>query len=213
MIQGADLINTDLNIENYVPGSLTDEFSKELFANYLNLKAGNNLNSDTGNELVNNLTSKLESQTQLEQKYSSGDLNLVLTNDTSIQKYGEDFAIVYIDYLLQMESISNLPEDEYINEISKLYELMADVLFKIEVPDVFRKLHTEISNTIYNTGSLLVEINNYESDPLKALLAIRKIQLNQSGDVERYKLIANYFEDNDIIFTDNKVISFWNSFK
>jgi hypothetical protein len=57
------------------------------------------------------------------------------------------------------------------------------------------------------------EVNNYNSDPVKSLFAIKKMKENSKGQTELYQSLANYFKDNGIIFQDSNAIIFWDSFK
>jgi hypothetical protein len=213
LIKINDLINSDFEAEGYEPGTLTDTFSKELFANYFDLKSNDNVNSQTGQELINKLTTEVSSIDVLEKPYSQGDLLLVSTNKNSLTKYGKEVAIVYSDYLKQMDSFSNLEEGVYVNKISFLYKQLAEVLSDVLVPDVAMTIHLDILNSIYAKAVLYETLNEYEKDPIKSLLVIKDFRESNDDEVVLFEKLANYFRDNDIIFTDNEIIRFWNLFE
>jgi hypothetical protein len=209
----SDLFKTEFDVPGYTPGSLTDTLSKNLFADYWQLKQTNNLNVETGNQLINNLTDQVKKDSGFENKYKIENLNLVESNDESLKKYGEEFAIIHVDYIKQLGAIQTVDNNQYIKDVSNIYQTFANSLNVIEVPDVAGNVHIAIVNKLNNEGVFLVEALEYETDPLKALVAIKKIQENQQNEVELYKSLANYLRDNDIIFEDNDIIRFWNAFE
>lgn len=213
LINTKTIIKDEFNTEGYTPGSMTDNLSKDLFASYLTLKGENQLNSESGEFLATELANSVGYQANLITQYSREDLNLVDSSDENLTKYGNDFAVIYIDYLNQFESAKDLPDNEYLKVISEKHKALSGVLASMNVPDVAVNVHHEIINRVYNTGLILEDMIDYETDPLKSLLAVKKAQINSNGEVELYSSLANYFEDNDIIFTDNNVIRFWNSYK
>jgi len=209
----SDLLDSNFDSENYLPGSLTDNLSIDLFSNYLNLKNTNNLTTETATALTDNLANQVESQSKLEPKYFKENINQVDSTDENLQKYGNDFAIIYLDYMKQISQVDDSNDDLYILKIADLYESFANVLISINVPSVAVNVHLEIVNKLYNTGFLFKELSDYKKDPLKSLLAIRKAKENSAGETELYISLANYFKDNGIIFEDNDVIRFWNLFE
>jgi hypothetical protein len=213
LVKTQDLIDTDFDVPGYTPGSLTDTLSKDLFANYLNLKSENQLNAETGNELANSLANIAGSSAQVSNQYDRSDLNIIQNNKENLQNYGGVIAITILDHVSQLENTPRLNDTEYLNNVANTYSETAKFLTTIEIPEPVANVHLEIVNKLNNTSSIISELGEYETDPVKSLLAVQKAQINSEGEVQLYRSLANYFKDNDIIFNDTRVARFWNLFE
>jgi hypothetical protein len=209
LLKMSDLIDTEIDKKGYTPGSLTDQLSIELFNQYINLKKDSNLNSDTGFKLVDDMTQKAITDSKIENKYSINDLKSVESTKNNLQDYAESFANTHIDYLKQMQNLALLPEKAYIPAIAVKYMEFAKALSELDVPDVAINVHIQIVNKTYNKGVLLLEIIKEETDPVRSLLGIQKLKVNEEGEYELYTSLSNYFRNNGIIFEDNNIIRFW----
>lgn len=213
LVRIGSILNTDFEVEGYTPGTLTDDFSKELFLNYLNLKTQNNLNSDSVNQLAQNLGDQVAVEVNPEIVYSESDLKIVSSNREVLKKYGEEIAIIYIDYLTQINNKASLPDEEYLIEASNLYLNLANVLSAIEIPDTTKNVHVELLNAVYNKALTMKDFANSETDPLKTLLSVKTIREADAKETEVLISLNNYFKDNAIIFTDNNINRFWNFYE
>lgn len=212
LINTKTIINTELNVPGYTPGSLTDNLSKELFAQYLDLKSANSLYEGSEEDLATNLVGQVEQVTQIKVIYTKSDLNLVDPTDEAITKYGEEIAIIWIDYLNQIENSDSLSEDAYINFVSDTYIRAAQALSQISVPTVAENIHLELINNFYAYGVSLEELSLYETDPVRSLVAIRNSQQIYDDGLNLFTALEIYFDDNGIIFEDNQIVRFWNLF-
>jgi hypothetical protein len=213
LLKMSDFIDTEIDMKGYTPGSLTDQLSINLFNQYINLKKDSNLNSDTGFQLVDNVTQKVLEDSKIEIKYSVDKLKSVESSKNNLKNYAENFANTEINYLKQMQNAALLPEKQYLPTIAVKYIQFAEALSKIDVPDVAINVHVQIVNKINNKGVLMLEIIQEETDPVKSLLAIQKLKVNEEGEYELYSSLANYFRNNGIIFEDNNIIRFWNLYE
>ena len=186
----------------------------ELFANYLDLRKANSLNSENQQYLVENIASKAKNSIDISNKYFVTDLNLTETTDENLRIYAEMFADTYLSNIKKIDSILGPDDLEYIRKVGFGYINFSLEMLALPVPDVAGNVHTEIVNRIHNAGTLLLSFSeNYEGDPLKSLFAIQKIQLNAQDDFSLYNSLAVYFRDNGIIFEESEVIRFWNYFE
>ncbi len=213
LINSGTLLNTDFDVAGFTPGSLTDFFSKDLFTNYLNLKKSNSLTPNSSDEIANHLAAQIETGITVEIKYSKYDLNIVESTNEALTKYGKEVAIIGIDYMKQVDTLRLLEDEEYLIKAGDKYTQYAEVLSGIEVPDVASNVHLDIVNNHYNNGVSTRELSEYETDPLKTLLAVRKIQEIYNNENTLYRLLKTYFVDNDIIFEDTQISRFWNLYK
>jgi hypothetical protein len=207
------MFETDFSGVDYSPSSLTNNLSVQLFANYMNLKRSDVYTPESAQELTTDLVNQASASTELVNAFSLSKLKTVPTNKETLTKYGTEFATIQNTYTNKMRAVNETDDYKYIQEVSSDYKKLAQVLSMIDVPDNSANVHVAIINKLYNSGTLLEELNNYSSDPVKGLLSIKKIKENANGETELYKSLVNYFENNDIIFTDNDVIAFWNLYK
>jgi hypothetical protein len=212
LIKFADLLDTDFNVD-YKPDSLTGNLSVELLANYLNMKKSDVYDAESSDILTNDLANKANMSSEVNDIFTNSQIKKVQTNKETLIKYGNEFANIQINYANQMRAVTETDDFKYVAEVASKYKKMAQALSLIDVPDNLGSVHLQIINKLYNTGVLFEEINNYNSDPVKSLFAIKKMKENSKGQTELYQSLANYFRDNGIIFTDNNIISFWNLYK
>lgn len=209
-----DLFNTEVNLKNYVQGSLTDNLSVELFANYLDLRQLNALSQENQQILVENIAAKADSSTDISNQFSINDITLIESNNETLKAYGNSFAKTYVLYGNKLGSIEGPDDLDYIKNVGAGYIEFANGMRELQVPNVAGNVHLEIVNRIYNAGVLISSFaDNYEIDPLKSLFAIQNIKINAQNDFALYNSLAVYFRDNGIIFGDNETIRFWNYFE
>lgn len=207
------LLKTDFEVEGYKPGTLTDDFSKEFFLNYLNLKQQGQIGTEISDKTIENLGNQVALEVNPKIMFSEQDLVLVDFNKENLGKYAEEVAIIYTDYLTQIDNIKNLPDEEYLNRVSELYSNLSNVLSQINIPAPVKNVHVELLNAIYNKSLSLKSFSDYESDPLKTFLSVKTIREADAKETDVLISLNDYFEDNDIIFTDNKIIRFWNFYE
>lgn len=213
LVNTQTFIETNFDVPGYTPGSLTDNISKNLFSNYLAVKNTGAVDSASSESIANALVNEINQNTQIEIKYIQSDLNVISSSDFDITKYANEVAISWIDYNRQLDSISNLSEEEYLNQSSVLYKSAADFLSKINVPDVAVNIHLELVNNIYSYAVVIEELSLYEKDPIKSLIAAKQVQTIHDDQLTLFTALANYFKDNGIIFEDNEISRFWNLYE
>ena len=209
-----DLFTTEVDFENYQPGSLTDTLSVELFANYLQLKQANAIDQQSVTALAEGIANQADVSTAISNVYSLSDIATVETTDQALNNYGVTFANLYIGYANALTSIGGQDDLEYIEEVASTYQAFAAAMARMKVPTVAANVHLEIVNKIHNAGVSVEQFaEHYELDPVKSLFAIQNIQLNAQNDFVLYNSLAVYFRDNGILFEDSDVIQFWNYFE
>lgn len=213
LVRMSDLINTEFDVEDYTPGSLTDNLSVNFFGNYLKLKGENNLTQETGQQLIDQTINQVTTNTSLQNKYQISNLKSVTSDKETLTKYGNDFALIYLNYVNQLKIINSTDDNQYLELVANKYQEFAKDLASMNVPSVALNVHVQIINKINNVGVLTSELKRYGEDPVKGLFAMKNLKENSNGETQLYSVLANYFKDNDIIFNNNDVARFWNLYE
>jgi hypothetical protein len=213
LINTQTILNTDFDVPGYTPGSLTDSLSKDLFTDYFELRQSNAFIPENQEIVVNQLSNQIEGQTALSDEYSTSSINQVETTDESLEIYGTELANIYFEYTDKLSKIEQIDDEQYLNSVSSTYKEFAIRLLAVKVPTAAVNVHLAIVNKVNNAGVLIAELSEHQTDPLKSLFAIRKVQQNSQGETELYTNLAVYFKENDIIFKDSQVARFWNLFE
>lgn len=212
LITRKDLINTEANFENFVPGTVTDKVSVELFSEYLMLKKQGILKPEDEARLVEDLSKKVAQSATLKPKYAATDLSITESTKNTITIYGDRTAQVSLDAFIQMDTYKYLKENQYIAKIAQEYKVYAQSLSQVTVPTVFEEVHLALINQIYNTSVLFDSMINADSDPLSSLVIMTQYQNISLNEDELYTILSDYFKNNGIIFDTETTRNFWKNF-
>ncbi len=195
------------------PQNVSEFVLNNLFGNYNDLK-NQNLNTP---ENIDILTTTIAEQTKpfttIPNKYSSLDLNTFPDyRRDDVRKYGNQFSELLVNHKLLLPTIDKEDPVEYIKEYANTYVQYADALSKIQVPRSISNEHLRYVNNLYKISVALVTLSETKEDPIFTVLILN--QYNQAWDSQTKILIniANYFELNDIIFSENETGIMWNNF-
>jgi len=213
LITRKDLINTEYNLDDFVPGTITDKVSVELFSEYLMLKKEGLLKPEDEAQLVDQLSKKVTYQASLRPKYSPADLSIVESTKDTITIYGDRVAQVAISALMRLDSRKNLKDMAYFEQLAKDYKTYSSELAQVRVPTVSQDAHLELVNYLYNTGMVFDALVKADADPLSSLVIISQYQTIQINDQQLYTTLSKYFKNNDIIFDTESTIRFWRNFE
>ncbi len=208
-----DLFNTNVNLDGYATGTVTDKLSVKLFSEYFTLKRNDKLNDETQEDLVNKLATDAVKNSDFKDYFVKSDLTIISSSKDTVKIYGTEFAQISITSILRMDSYKNLSEKQYMTNIANEYQNLAQNLAYINVPDVAGDAHLKIVNQAYQAGTLIKGMLDVDADPVEVTLAIAQYQASLNADSGLYTTLGQYFETNGIIFDDAKVINFWNYFK
>jgi len=197
--------------EDFVPGTLSDNLSKNLASNYLTLKQSGDLSEESQVELINSITNDIAEITEEEIKYTISDVHIVTNSKENIKQYGNDFGQLQMKYATILANLDIENDSEYINAFAKAYLEFSLELLKINVPESISKTHLQITNNLYNTNVSIIELDKYKEDPVRALLAIKKSQKVETQQPQLYVTLAEYFKSNAIIFNENESGKIWNN--
>lgn len=187
--------------------SLTDNISKEMFYSLLQTKKARGVAFSS--EDLQNIATSIANETLQEKitytKYTAAAIATFPDNDLERgETYGQEFGDAYLNMLV---TVDNGPEDSVF--IAKQFEDLSKELSILYVPQSLEKSHTELVNGMYNIAVVLVIANDYEKDPIRAMLALKAYQRLSEEQKTLLTAIANYFRRSDILFSDREVQSLW----
>lgn len=199
--------------ENYVQGSLTDQFATNFIQNYLQHNEDALYESDIEPQLINKLVTDVDNLTELPVVYSTADLETFPFDRELIHDYGNNFAIVQEKLINRLITLQNNTSPEiYLNNLSIIYIDTAEELSNVAVPYSLVELHMGVLNNFARVSKVFSTISkNDKIDPIRSLFAIKDYNESVVLQEEIYTIIKKYFDDNGIIFTTEETGNFWNN--
>jgi hypothetical protein len=206
--------NSELKVQfndvykQFVPHSLTDNLSKDLFSAYVNSKNNRTLNGDGSgslNDIANSIAQEALNSNRLIDRYDISAIGTFNDNDIDAGKeYGEKFGSMYIQML---ERVSNGDAD--ISSIANQYMNFSKSITAIYTPESLATTQTAIGNNFYNTAVMFSIIAKYDEDPIRAALAIKNMRELIAAQPKLFISVANYFTRNGIIFENKDIQRLW----
>jgi hypothetical protein len=200
--------------KGFTANSITDNFSKTFFQDYLGAKQQDQVvNSDgtVNSDIITSLVTKATQSEVFEPHYSSGAINtLYEPTPLKLHDYGESFAEIQEKRLSTILALSNEGKNPEILALE--YKGFAEDIMKLQVPGEISLQHVKIANNLYTSYEAYITLAKYEKDPLKALLAIKKLKEISVEQPMLYTDIAEFFKKNGIIFGNTDSGALWNKF-
>ncbi|MDD5318408.1 MAG: hypothetical protein PHF79_01105 [Candidatus Pacebacteria bacterium] len=193
--------------------TMTDTLSKSLFANYMSAQTANSGQIDDSSQtsIINNTLANVNIPS-LPQAYSLSDIHsFTPRTKNDLKTYGNSLILTINQAFAGInQQITDNPAGEIPNSSIVIYKNVSLSLSKLSVPSDIVQTHLALINSYYAIYSVLNDINNYQKDPLKGLLAIQEYQALATQQNDIYTQISGYFQNNGIIFNDNEPGSAWN---
>jgi hypothetical protein len=201
-------LQTTISSDGSKNNNLTQNLSKNFFTSYLSAQDRNGVVADNDRiDLIKNTISNTSSNS-VALKYTIGDLDISGSETKSeIKSYANIFALIYKNNLTAYLRIKN---PNYI-QTANYYQNLSRELSKLRVPQSIAATHLQIINNYDQMYTALIDLYNYDSDPLKGLMAVQNYQANQNVMASLYSKIADYLKNSGIMFTKDEPGSFWSS--
>lgn len=201
-------IDTTALYSSFVPKSLTDNVSKELFSAYIQARNSRSLADEAGDNL-NTIASTIAQETlaknQIIQRYDISSIGTFDDSDLDKGKeYGERFGSLYIAML---ERIDQGTDD--IGSIATEYQNFSKDITAIYTPESLSATQAAIGNSFYNIAIMFSIIAKYEEDPIRAALAIKNMREMVAQQPKLFISVANYFTRNGILFENQDIQRLW----
>jgi hypothetical protein len=196
-----DLLN-DIPGINAAPGSITDEFSKEFFQQYVETSKGQSLSDEDTQALVASLLSKF-SQKAAKKLSSSYTLVSVHTNSSAtVTGYAGQVENIFVTNdvardanqpVLLMEALVQNNDESARPKLKALAKSYGDIvtdLRAVEVPPQLASQHLALIRGFDELNKATLLVANYEEDPLGVMGALSIYQPSSQDVVDGIKSIA-----------------------
>ncbi len=187
--------------------SLSDRFSKDIFATYLQYQKDGIL--PDGDSLIQNFE-YLDVQDINKNKYGLESMTIFAPkNVDEIRNYGNVFARIYLNAIAPVDAdIIKYQSD--INEMVPIYKNIGQSLLKIPTPSAIAGFHLQLVNQYLKQADAFVLVGGQVKDPVKALLGLQVVRDGMPVQVEMFTNIKKYIHDNGIVYEANEPGNFWN---
>lgn len=188
--------------------SISDRFSKDLFAAFLKYREANGNISDE--DLSRDAIANIKTDNLPKPKYNLSDLRIfVARSKDEVKKYGNDFAQNYLEVLTPV-SKNPAKYDKQVSDLTPVYKSIGERLIKMQVPSEVAAAHLQLANSFILMADTFEIIDNQQKDPVKALLGLRIIQDTLPQQVDMFTKISDYFNRNGILFNKGEYGVMWN---
>lgn len=214
------LIQKNQPRENRLDSSenLTESISKDLFAQYVELKKSGGYSSAGVENIAYGITSIITEKTP-SKGFAEKDLIInEITDSNTVRLYANSLSKIRNTYFALNSSdqfVFNGFEDEsFTNKIlqtSKHYGDMAKEISFLSVPRGLIPSHLALLNNYADSEQALKLFSGIETDPARSLQGINAYLQLQNQEQVILKNIAAYLRQNGIIFLSDEAGSFWNT--
>jgi hypothetical protein len=189
--------------------TLTDRFSKDIFAAYIQFeKSGEKLSES---ELSLNPINNINTDSLPKPVYTSSDISVFTpSNKDEIKKYGNLFAKTYLDALAPVAAHPERFSDDLIN-IGEIYKKIGESLIKIKAPAEVAEKQLSLANGFAVMAKAFPLVNGQQKDPVKALLGLQVVKDSMENQVRMFTDMNTYFRQNGILFEKGEPGALWNN--
>lgn len=178
------------------PNSVTSILSKNLLLRLAQLEQAGQYNTQTGDELAEDLVNQALNEVQIPEKYSP---SLFLTFDSSdkqrLDQYSQNIIKIQSDELLKVDTTNA----EDLDPLIDAFKNMAFQMSLIGVPQDLLAVHAKIANNYYIAAEALINLKMSDNDPILGILSIPIYKKVSEEQEILYTQVQNYLESNGII--------------
>lgn len=198
--------------------NLTESISKDLFAQYIELKKSGAYSSAGVEDIAYGITNRL-TESSLDKVFTEKDLLINETTDSNtVKTYANSLAKIRDTYFALNRSdqfvFSGFEDESFLNKIlqtSKHYGEMTKEISSLPVPRGLVPSHLALLNNYANSEKSLKLFSVIDDDPARSLQGINAYLQLQNQEQVILKNIAEYLRQNGIIFLSSENGSFWNT--
>ncbi|MES2409179.1 MAG: hypothetical protein V4509_02650 [Patescibacteria group bacterium] len=184
--------------------TISEEVSKNLFANAVYLSNNNSMTDDNVNTLVSNLVDGVQNNfTYKEYTASNFTINPSPT-DADLRFFASTFVS------LQIQLLGNLSENTEPEAMASIYNNQAASLYEVSAPGPISDTELEIINNFSKVGAVFDTFSKQSEDPLKLPLAVKAYQDAANTQADLVRTIGRYLDKNGIIDSlDGSAHDYW----
>lgn len=200
--------------------NITNTIGRSILINLGEAKA-QGLGSDipTQEQIVENALSKLD--TFEGELYTSSELTTTTDNPSTLRTYGNSVVTTLMLYpnasrervLLAVGNALDSGSSSHLSELATLeqaYRNIANNLAQLSVPSTLTPLHLQVVNNFLKMASACKDMQAVLTDPLRGLAGLRTFQSLMQETSRLFISIAQTFERNGILFTEDEPGGTWN---
>jgi hypothetical protein len=197
--------STSSAVDEYEPGetdptSLTSRLSQALFSNYAEISAEGTLSADAMTQITQQLATEASIEAGFKPVYSLNDVVLAKGPAAeSARAYANQIITILHSNLL--DAINNPAASEDLGVTGRAYRDIAAEYMNVPVPPEIASNHVSLANNFYNTYLALLDVYNYKSDPVKALLALKTYSLIADRQPGLFTIVQDHLKKNGILFS------------
>jgi hypothetical protein len=199
----------------------TDIMSQKLFANLMVLQDSGTLDDQSISDLADNIASEVDASSTPE--YQLSDLTII--NNASIEQikdYANQFWTIrqkYVDLYKQnplgsTNFVADPSDPSFISGFTatgNLYIQMAAELSKLPVPSDLADFHLKLLNNYVASGLGLEKLSQLNSDPVATISGLTTYSEYSDYETTILEIMAKYFSESGIIFSDSDPGAGWNT--
>lgn len=203
--------DTTSNVESNDPKTKTDEISRALFSEYMELKQSGKLNESSMSNLVNKAVSQVS--VGKVSSYSATDIKTIPDTDISgaknyanalvniREKYKEEYRANQIIIVGNTVDFDDQASVESIHSTAKLYESITKEMAVLLVPKSLVASHVALLNNYATSAIGLEQFANLKIDPILGLVGIQKHSVASTEESELLAGIARFYTNRGIVFS------------
>ncbi len=188
------------------PNNLSQAVSRDLFAKFMSLQSNGALNDTSQAELVTSVINDINPGS-IPPRYSVADVNITETSVTSLRAYGNEIASAMIE--LQNKNTAGISNKDSL----ALYVSVMERIRKAKVPGTLGLTHLQLLNNFNAMHQMLILLANFESDPVKSLVAMKSIQTSTKDTTVLLASVASELQNNGILFDKTEAGYIWNNYR
>lgn len=188
------------------PDNVTQTISQSLLTQFMTAQSsGADINQATDEIVANTLA--FADPGSIPPRYTIADIKIIETNASNLKAYGNDLARIIVDFQKSSALITTT------GSALSSYASIIESIRLVPVPGSLTLNQVRILNSLNVSHQTLSMIVNYDSDPAKALIAMKAFQQSVEDIKELFKTVANEMEKNAIIFNQEEPGIIWNDYQ
>lgn len=169
------------------PSTLTDQFARALFSNYLTTRGNTTPTPTDIANFVETGVSQLVASDQTPDAFNAGEVRVAGQGPDALSTYAASMEQVLtaneptedkseVEYLDDATAKNDTTALKKIAEIGKYYSAASQSMMKTSVPSELSTSHLALANSLARLGSDITDLSLYNSDPLRTFLGLKKYQ-------------------------------------
>ena len=195
------------------PGdNVSDRLTKTIFTGYLYAQQTDGVSDDSVAQVNDAVFSQIRSTDLPQGDFLLSQIRVfVPKTKTDLREYGNSLAnVIRSNYQLiasDQEKYSN-----NIKALSAVYKKIGNEIILQKSPIAMQSTQLNLANSYSLTGKGIDMVADQEKDPVKAMLGLKTVKELNTYQSEMLINMANYLNNNDIIFSSDEPGFFWNQY-